>query len=271
MKKTLLAVCIIALLGIVSCSKNHDNNAAPVKTFVIVPGSWSAPYAWQTVKSQLEAQGARVKVVQLPGHGLGQTINFSTITLDMYRDKVITVIDSLNTKVILVGHSMAGMVISSVAEKAPSKIEKMIYIGAFLPKSGQSLLELALTDQTSLLGQSLQATSPTFDSLDVIRANISDIFIQDGSSATKDLVLKNYTLEPGPPFLTPLTLTAANFGSVDKYFIHTLQDHAVTYLLQQREVAAAGLTKTYHLNTSHSPFLSKPDSVTILLQLIAHQ
>ncbi|MDN3548882.1 alpha/beta fold hydrolase [Mucilaginibacter aquaedulcis] len=271
MKKALFTLLCAATLIIWfgSCGKDHTIIHTPGKTYVIVPGSWSGPYAWQAVKARLESEGQVVKVVQLPGHGSDQTTPYATITLDQYRDKVIGVIDSLNTKVILIGHSMAGMVISAVAEKIPSKIEKMIYVGAFLPKSGQSLLELALTDNTSLLGMSLRPTSATLDSLDVVRDNIPDIFVQDGSADIKAFLIKNYKLEPGQPFKAPVVLTDANWGSVDKYFIHTLQDHAVTYILQKREVAAAGLTKTYTINSSHSPFLSRPDSLTILFRQIA--
>jgi len=270
MKKSLLAPLIVTcfVLLMMNCSKDHPVPHTIVNTYVIVPGSWSAPYAWESVKQDLEAKGQKVTVVQLPGHGTDVTTPYNTITLEKYRDYVINKIDSLNTKVILVGHSMAGMVISAVAEKIPLKIQKMIYVGAFLPKSGQSLLDLANTDTTSLLGISIRPTSQVMDSLDVVRANIIDIFIADGSDQVKALVISKYKLEPGIPFTEPVTLTNGNFGSVDKYFIHTLLDRAVTYRLQKRMVAAAGLTKTYQINTSHSAFLAKPDSLAILLENI---
>lgn len=269
MKTKLIAalLAVSVMLGFMSCSKDNNDTPVSVKTYVIVPGAWSAPYAWQTVKNLLIAQGQKVVVVQLPGHG-GDKTDFTTITLDKYRDRVVTVIDSLNTKVILVGHSMAGMVISEVAEKVPSKIEKMIYIAAYLPKSGQSLTDLAYTDTTSLLAQNLIMINGGL-SLDVPHDKIPDIFIQDGTDAIKTLVLNNYTVEPGIPFGNPAILTSANWGSVDKYYIHTILDHAVTLKLQNRMVAAAGLTKIYNINSSHSPFLAKPDSLTILLQAIA--
>lgn len=253
---------IVAMAG---CGKDHGD-PANTKTYVIVPGAWSAPYAWLNVKSMLEAQGQKVVIVQLQGHGSDQT-KFSTIHLQNYRDRVIQVIDSLNTKVILVGHSLAGMVITEVAEKVPLKIEKMIYVAAFLPANNQSLLDLANTDGNSLLGPNIGSVDALV-TLDVPRDKLNDIFIQDGSSTIKALVAANYKSEPGLPFKDSVTISNANFGSVDKYYIHTLQDHAVSYPLQKRMVAAAGLSKTYQINTSHSPFLAKPDSLTILLQNI---
>lgn len=47
-------------------------------------------------------------------------------------------------KVILVGHSLGGIIVTNVAEKVPGKISKLVYIGAFLPKSGRSLADLAM-------------------------------------------------------------------------------------------------------------------------------
>lgn len=270
MKKSLAAAlyAAILLLTFTGCSKDDDDvPAVDSKTFVIVHGAWSAPYAWASVKSSLEAQGQKVVIVQLKGHGSDNTA-FNTIHLNTYRDQVVHVIDSLNTKVILCGHSMGGMVITQVAEQIPSKIEKLVYVNAFLPANNQTLLDLANTDGTSLLG--MKITSPdnaiTFD---VPHESITDIFIQDGSDAAKALVLKNYRTEPAMPFFDRATTTAANWGSVQKYYIHTLQDHAITYNLQQRMVAAAGIKNLFTLNTSHSPFLVKPDSLSIILEKIA--
>lgn len=271
MKKSLAAVlyAAILLLTFTGCSKDDDDTpAVKTKTFVIVHGAWSAPYAWESVKSKLEAQGQKVVVVQLNGHGSDKT-PFNTIHLDTYRDRVIHVIDSLKTKVILCGHSMGGMVITEVAEKIPTKIEKLVYVNAFLPGNNQSLLDLANTDAESLLGKSIIKLEGGI-TLDLPHDKITDIFIQDGSAATKTLVLDNYRTEPGIPFGDSARITAANYGVVAKYYIHTLQDHAITYTLQKRMVAAAGIKNIYQLNTSHSPFLAKPDSLAIILQKIAN-
>lgn len=248
-----------------SCSTDDDSNTTtvPSQTYVLVHGAWQAPYVWNTVRANLEKQGQKVIVVELPGHGTDNTPTH-TLTLDVYRDKVIEAMNKAEGKVILVGHSMAGMVISNVAEKVPSKIQKLVYIGAFLPESGQSLGDLALLDPGSQLGGSLvqSADHLTFD---VKSENLTHLFIGDGSQAAKDLVVSNYRPEPAIPLGDKVTLTSQNFGSVQKVYIKTLQDIVISPAFQDQMISKAGISKVYEVNTSHSPFLSKPNDVSDLL------
>jgi pimeloyl-ACP methyl ester carboxylesterase len=162
---------------------------------------------------------------------------------------------------------MGGVVITAVAEKIPSRIEKLVYIGAFLPANGQSLMDLAMTDAQSILGPNLIPSKDQL-TLDVNHEKIIDIFCQDASADIQKEVLEKFRVEPAIPFGNKIALTDANFGSVTKYYIYTAQDHAVGPDLQKRMVAAAKITKTYSIDTGHSPFLTQPDQVTTLLLTI---
>ncbi|WP_020604575.1 alpha/beta fold hydrolase [Spirosoma spitsbergense] len=267
MKKLIFSVLVACtLLAIESCSDN--DNPAPAKTFVLVHGAWQAPYAWQFVKSQLEQKGQKVVVVELPGHGSDMTPPV-TLTIDAYRDKVVTAINSITGNVVLVGHSLGGMVITATAEKIPDRIDKLVYIGAFLPANGQSLLALASTDSTSQLGTALVPSADQL-TLGLKPDRVVPVFIADGSDAVKKLVVDNYRPEPAIPFTNPVSITPANFGRVNKYYIYTTQDQAVGLPLQKRMVAAAGIKNTVTLNSSHCPFLSIPDQVTNALLTMAN-
>lgn len=132
MQWLLLAAVIFFSAG---CTKDHNLSS---NTFVLVHGAWQAPYVWNTVKADLEKAGQKVIVVELPAHGDDFT-SPADVSIDVYRDKVISAIEGSNSKVILVGHSLGGVVVSSVAETIPSKIKKLIYIAGFVPANGQSL------------------------------------------------------------------------------------------------------------------------------------
>ena len=266
--KKLISALVIGTAVVFSLSAcNRESTHLDGKTFVLVHGAWQAAYVWTAVKQELENRGQDVVTVELPGHGEDFT-SPANLTMDVYRDKVIEAISGIKGKVILVGHSMGGVVVSSVAEKIPSRIEKLVYIGAFVPANGQSLLDLSLLDKQSQLGASLIPSKDGL-TLDVVHENITSIFCQDAPKPVQDIVLRKFRVEPAIPFINKLTLTDANFGTVDKYYIHTLQDHAIGMDLQNLMVAAAHITNTYSVNTGHSPFLSKPGEVTDLLMKIA--
>jgi pimeloyl-ACP methyl ester carboxylesterase len=268
MKKTFLSMLMMAITIFSLADSDHPKDPTlKTKTFVLVHGAWQAPYVWNEVKSELENAGQKVVIVELPAHGNDST-SPALVSIDVYRDKVIDAINKINGKVILVGHSLAGVVVSEVAEKIPSKIEKLIFIGAFVPANGQSLFDLAGVDKQSLLGPALLFSKDQL-LINVMRDSIVNIFYQDASATTQQSVLDKYRAEPAIPFTNKVVLTGANFGQVNKYYIYTLLDHAIGINNQHAMADAAHITHTYSINTSHSPFLSKPHDVTKLLLEIA--
>ncbi|MGC4041874.1 MAG: alpha/beta fold hydrolase [Flavobacterium sp.] len=262
MKKAVI-VLLAAFTTTGFASKNEAINSTENNTYVLVHGAWQAPYVWDEVRNDLIKKGKKVVVVELPGHGSDKTLTH-TLNLDIYSNKVIEAVSKVDGKVILVGHSMAGMVISNAAEKIPAKISKLVYIGAFLPKDGQALTDLAYSDPDSKLGPNLVPSADQL-TLDVKQQELVDLFIKDGSQADKDLVQKNYRAEPAIPFTNKVTLTKSNFGSVEKIYVKTLQDLVISPGLQDRMIADAGIKTVYSLNTGHSPFLSRPQEVSRLL------
>lgn len=263
-------ICLLMVLGIVLSSTSCDDNDGPPISpcnFVLVAGAWQGAWSWKEVKENLLKAGNNVFVVELPGHGDDNTPP-KDASMDAYRDRTIGVIEKIPGKVILVGHSMAGMVVTAVSEKIPSKIEKVIYIGAFIPANGQSIIDLISTDTTSMLTPSIIPTEDQLQ-LDVKRDRIIDIFCQDGSAEVKKLIVDKFRLEPAIPFTNKLTLTNNGFGKVTKHFIHTEFDHAIPAKFQRRMVEAAGRVTTHSLETGHSPHLSHPDELTKLLLRIA--
>jgi pimeloyl-ACP methyl ester carboxylesterase len=260
-KSILTLLSIVCALTVFSTSaKEGGNPKVKSNIYVLVHGAWQAPYVWDVVRTDLEKKGHKVIVVELPGHGKDQTATH-TLSLDAYRDKVIEAINKVDGKVILVGHSMGGMVITHVAEKVPAKINKLVYIGAFLPATGQALTDLAYSDPDSKLGPNLVPSQDQL-TLDVKKENLTYLFINDGTEDTKNLVTTNYRAEPAIPFTNKVTVTKVNFGAVDKVYIKTLQDIVISPGLQDRMIAAAGIKTVLEVNSSHSPFLSQPHTVS---------
>ena len=261
-------VAILAVGCIVGCRRGEPTPSP--RTFVLVHGAWQAPYAWNEVKADLIRAGERVVVVELAGHGSDST-DPSTIRMDTYRDQVVKAIKGAGGKVELVGHSLAGMVITAANEVVPDKIDKLIYLTCFIPSHDHpTIISWANTDSFSLLGPHLQfpgADAPLV--LGVDAAALTDIFIQDGTASEKQLVVTNYRPDPLLPFLDSVN-TGRAFERADKYYIHTLRDHLISPSLQNRMVAAAGIKTTYAVDASHCAAIVKPDSVAALLLTVAN-
>jgi len=226
-------------------------------TYVLVHGAWADESAWCFVRNQL-AVHANVEVVNLPGHGVELT-PANKVSMNDYVNTVEAAIKKYDGKVTLVGHSMAGVVVSQVAENIPNKIDKLVYISAYLPQDGQNLIDLANTDAQSLVGPNMEFTA------DYAAAKVKQDIIVPGVCADcpkfmQDALLKYHKAEPAGPLNEKVKLTNQNFGKVAKYYIHTSQDKAVGYELQKRMVKANGtFSKTFVMNTSHLPFVVQPE------------
>ena len=266
-KMKFIACLILIMTGLFSCSKS-SHSVPPPQTFVLVHGAWQAPFVWDSVKAELIRAGQNVVVVQLPGHG-ADTTNVGTITVNSYRDQIIKAISGVSGKVILVGHSLSGFAISAVEEQIPSRIDKLVFLAAYLPSSGLYPLALAMSDKQSHVVPPALMPELDLGMLDFARDSIAPIFCGDAPDAVKAEVVANFRPEPAIPFTDTVGITAANFGKADKYYIHTSQDEVIGIDLQDQMVKTAGITKEYTLNSSHCPFLSMPANVTSTLLTIA--
>jgi len=260
---TIALLISMSVFAFSSCNSKDDPQSSKSGTFVLVHGAFQAAYSWNQVKDALQKRGYKVVTVELPGHG-EDTTDPAGITMDSYRDKVVAAIRAQQGKVILVGHSMGGMVISAAAEVAPEKISQLIYVGAFIPKSGQSLSDIASGDQESHLGPLLAPDSPVTIAISD-RSKITEVFCADATETIKQELLAKYRPDPLIPFAGPVTLTAPRFGITAKSYIRTTHDLAVGLKLQDQMIRDAGITDVHDIASSHCPHLSRAAELTDLL------
>jgi pimeloyl-ACP methyl ester carboxylesterase len=233
-------------------------------TYVLVHGAWMGKFCWTEVVSKLEGAGHTVLALDLPAHG-DDTTPVEKIELDRYRDAVIRSIGD-RTNVILVGHSMAGMVISAVAETIPTQLKALVFVCAYLPRNGESLLQLSQEDTQSRVGAYWRQEDPEHYSPPWIAAEgIVEVFCADCPPSVQEIVKSHHRPEPLSPFATPVTLTEANYGAVPRYYIETLDDHAVSHQLQTLMLNRVNVQKSFQLPSSHSPFFSMPDRLVACL------
>ncbi len=111
--------------------------------FVLVHGAWQTASTWDLVTPRLRTAGHEIWVPLLSGLENDASLLSPAIGLQTHIGDVISVLTRENLHdVTLVGHSYAGMIISGVAEYVPNRLNRLVYVDAFIPRDGQSALDL---------------------------------------------------------------------------------------------------------------------------------
>jgi pimeloyl-ACP methyl ester carboxylesterase len=111
-------------------------------TFVLVHGAWHGGWKWRFVAPILRRSGHEVFAPTLTG--LGERAHLATpkVDLDLHVQDVVALLEMEDLRgVVLVGHSYGGMVVTGVAERAPERIRRIVYLDAFVPANGKCLLD----------------------------------------------------------------------------------------------------------------------------------
>lgn len=232
--------------------------------YILIHGAWEESQSWNDVVPFLEENGHTVTLPDLLGHGSNK-LEISQITMDGYIETVVNEIKKLDHKVILVGHSMAGAVVSQVAEQIPEKIERLVYVAAFLLKDGQSVFEAM---QSDLEGEFLPKITYAEDESYAISSE--EIFREVGWHDVSEEAIQRFkpitaTNQATAPLMSKVVLSAANFGSVPKTFIRTTIDKMTTPTLQTRMISNWPVEAVYDLESGHFPLFSVPEKLANLL------
>ena len=228
-------------------------------SIALVHGAWLGSWCWDKVIPHLQKNNARIAVPELPGHGKDQT-PVKGISLDSYVETVAECIPEQGPPVVLVGHSMAGAVISTVAEKMPDRVAALIYLAAYLMTNGESITEVSQTVKDSRVPQNMEFAAD-YSTVAMRKTGLKEVLCADAEDGDVALIEKLARPEPVAPFNSQLCLSDAKYGRVARAYIRTSNDRAVTPTLQEQMLKALPCPQVRTMNTSHAPFFSAPEEL----------
>lgn len=238
-------------------------NAATPATIMLVHGACHGPWCWDRVTPLLEADGRRVLTPCLPGReGIGR--GGWGATLPDYATAIIDAARRESAPVVAVGHSMAGLVIAAAAEAAPEIFERLVFVSAFMPVSGDSLASIAAMDKHSDLpgATTIGWLSGT---VAIKPEKLGPVYYGDCSEADLGWVRPRLVPEPLRPSLGKVQLSAAHFQSVPRSYIRCTQDRGLSIEMQDRLIERQPCERVATLEASHSSFVSMPDQFVAAL------
>lgn len=191
--------------------------------------------------------------MDLPGHG-ASPVPPETVGLADYVQAVAERLRS-GPPAHLVAHSMGGMVAAHLAETCADHLLSVTYVAAFIPRNGQSLLDLVRSqDAPGIEPALIPGPVPGTTLLDTEIA--APILMQDASPKDQAAALRAISAQPNRAQTDPARLTGR--AAVPTAYIHCTQDRTVTLPLQRKMVQTSPCDYSYTLTCGHVPQLTRP-------------
>lgn len=230
--------------------------------FLLIHGSCHGAWCWRDVIPLLKAAGHSVSAIDLPSHGEDET-PIADVTLDLYVDAVVREITKSTEPVVLVGHSAAGVTISSVSERLPQAVAKLVYLCAYAPENGDDLTSMRQRAKRQLV-MPIVIRAPDGLSFTVDLSKAAGVFFHDCPPEAVAYALPKLCPQPIAPHATPVKL-GENFDSVARTYILCEDDHTIPPEAQEEMVASWPAQDVYRLNCGHSAFFTCPDRLVKML------
>lgn len=237
-------------------------------TYVLIHGAMHGEWCYEILKQELEKYGHKVITFDLPGCGNDIT-EIKNVSLESYVKKTINKIienTKKKEKVILVGHSMGGITISQVSEILVEKIQCIVYLCAFYVENNKSLIDYP---QSKYIDKSKKDENFLF-----IKNNdlIEYALYNCCSDEVKKYAKNNIKPQIINPTLEKVLISNKKHGILDKYYIKTLNDRMILPEDQDKMIINHfKKDNILELDTDHSPFLSEPKKLAIVLNSICEK
>jgi len=228
--------------------------------FLVCHGAWSAGWAWKKMHPLMAAVGHRLVTPTCTGVGERTHLANPSIDLETHIQDILNVIRYEDLRdIVLIGHSYGGMVATGVADRTRDRIAQLIYLDAFVPADGQSLLDLNATARARML-----ELAKAGDGWRVLPNPTPP----DTPAADLEWLMARRVDMPIKCFEMKLRLHGGKLTLPRSYIYATRITPADTFGPFARRAKSEPGWRYYEIDASHSPNVTAPEALTALLQEI---
>jgi pimeloyl-ACP methyl ester carboxylesterase len=239
-----------------------------VARFVLVHGAFTGAWIWSPLAERLRAAGHTVDVFDLPGLGDDATPP-ADVSLDSCVARLGEVLATRAEPAIVASNSMGGVIATQAAARYPQRVAALVYVTAFVPRDGQSLLDLTHLPegaedqvQANIIIEPPVATMPAAASRSALYGSCSE--------ADAAWAVSKQRPQPLGPFAAQVSIPARSLDGISRYFVLCTKDRAIPVALQRRMIAENAIANVVELDTDHTPHLSMTAALDVALQQFAH-
>lgn len=229
-------------------------------TFVLVHGAWHGGWCWDRVRRALEESADRVYAPTLIGSGERAHLASRDVGLETHVQDVVDFLQAADLRgVVLVAHSYAGLVATSVADRANDRIARVVYLDAVVPRDGECMYDRAPAQIKAHFEEQARIGG---DGWLVPVSAVTAAFL--GLTRAEDIrwVMPKLTPHPIRTFREAVRL-ASPVPPVPRTYINCIGDKP---LGQPRTVQAEGIEDYYELQTGHDAMVTAPEDVAAILR-----
>jgi pimeloyl-ACP methyl ester carboxylesterase len=233
---------------------------SPQTTILVCHGAWGGGWSWKKMRPLMQAAGFRLVTPTYTGLGERAHLANPTIDLEIHIEDVLNVIkyEDLND-IVLLGHSYGGMVATAVADRATDRVAQLIYLDAFVPRDGQSLFDLNEAGR-----QPMREVATSGDGWRVPPNPTPP----DTSAADLEWLTSRRVHMPIKCFETRLRLYNGEPTMPRSYIYATRTTPADTFGQFARRAKSEPGWRYFEIDASHSPGVTAPEALAVLLQRI---
>lgn len=224
-------------------------HAEPIRNVVLVHGAFADGSGWRPVYDRLIRKGFTVSIVQEPETSLEADVAATRRVIEMQ-----------DGPVVLVGHSWGGQVITDAG--ADSKVKALVYLAALMPDVGESTETLETKPEFPPPNNDVKATADGFFYMDP--AKYHENFAADSPKALAGFMAASQVMLAEKAFKTPAT--AAPWKTKPTYAVVAGADKTINPDLERWMYKRAGAHITEVPGSSHTVFLSHPDTVVSVIE-----
>ncbi len=214
-------------------------------TCVLLHGAGMGAWAWRAVVDRMETPAIALDV---PGRRPG-------VTPEGCATELVREIDERGLgEVVLVAHSLAGVLVPTMARLLDSRVRRCVYLASVVPPPGGSFVD-AVGLANGLVLRALFRFNR--DGLKPSPAMIRKSLCNDLDEATTEMVVSRYAAEYPGLYLEP----AGTLPDIPTTYIRLTHDHAVTRSQQEASIGRLRAPRVRQLEAGHLAMLSMPTGV----------